>query len=172
MVVGDLDSLSEEHVAELRASGVAIDAHERDKDESDTELALSRALADGAAEVTVLGALGGARLDHELANVLLLADPAYRGAAIVARFGGTSIRVLRGGECVRLGGRPGDLVTLLPLGADARDVRTEGLRFPLSGDPLRSGRSRGLSNEIVTAPAAVSCAAGTLLVIEIAMGGQ
>ena len=44
-----------------------------DKDESDTELAVLEAVRLGATRITVLGALGGPRLDHELANVWLLA---------------------------------------------------------------------------------------------------
>jgi Thiamin pyrophosphokinase, vitamin B1 binding domain. len=58
-------------------------------------------------------------------------------------------------------------VTLLPIAGDAQAVRTVGLRFPLAGEPLmRLGRSRGLSNQIVAAPASVSLERGTLMVIE------
>ncbi|HUG55685.1 MAG TPA: thiamine diphosphokinase [Candidatus Limnocylindrales bacterium] len=171
VVVGDLDSLSSDVIAGLRRDGVEVDARDPAKDESDTELALARAIAADADEITLIGALGGPRLDHELANVLLLADPAYGGALIRARLGPTSLRVLRGGGCLSLEGAPGGVVTLLPLLGDAEGVRAEGLRFPLAGERLRFGRSRGLSNEIVSSPAAVACGAGTLLVIETAQGG-
>ncbi len=50
-----------------------------DKDESDTELAVLEAVRLGATRITVLGALGGPRLDHELANVWLLALDALGG---------------------------------------------------------------------------------------------
>ena len=50
-----------------------------DKDESDTELCLLTALDRGATHIRLLGALGGTRIDHELANVSLLAHPRLDG---------------------------------------------------------------------------------------------
>ena len=81
--VGDGDSVDPEALDELRRAGVRIRRFPRDKDSSDTELALVEALGAGATDVTILGALGGPRLDHELANLALLATrprPASRCA--------------------------------------------------------------------------------------------
>ena len=63
-----------------------------------------------------------------------------------------------------LEGRPGELVTLLPVGGPAHGVRTEGLRFPLFGETLDPGTTRGVSNEIEGPVAKVSLAEGALLV--------
>lgn len=173
MLLGDLDSLEPSLVERLADGGVAVERHPALKDASDTELALGRAVAAGADEVIVLGALGGGRLDHELANVLLLADPGWRGRVQDLRIvrGGTVARALHGGERLGLTGTEGDLVTLLPIGGRAEGIRTEGLRFPLDGEALDLGRSRGLSNEIVGGSASVSLERGTLLVIEMASEG-
>jgi thiamine pyrophosphokinase len=65
-------------------------------------------------------------------------------------------------------GAVGDLVSLLPVGGEAEGVRTNGLRFPLDGESLRLGPSRGLSNVVVDPPASVSLERGTLLVVETA----
>ncbi|HEX5579393.1 MAG TPA: thiamine diphosphokinase, partial [Candidatus Limnocylindria bacterium] len=65
----------------------------------------------------------------------------------------------------------GGLVTLLPVGGDAEGVRTAGLRYPLAGETLSIGRSRGLSNVVDEAPASASLQRGTLLVIESAEEG-
>jgi thiamine pyrophosphokinase len=62
--VGDGDSLDDAHVASLEAAGVPIRRARTDKDETDAELALLAALERGPARITVLGALGGERLDH------------------------------------------------------------------------------------------------------------
>ena len=59
-----------------------------------------------------------------------------------------------------------DLVTLLPLGADAVAVTTAGLAYPLKGETLHLGRSRGLSNRRTAVPAVVQLTAGRLLVVE------
>jgi thiamine pyrophosphokinase len=174
LLIGDLDSIPSDLLARLEAAGVPIERHASDKDASDAELAVDRAVAAGADRVVVIGALGGERLDHELANVLLLADQTWPAALVDLNIvrGGTQLRAVRGGGRLELGGRVGDLVTLLPLGGDARGVRTDGLRYPLHGEDLHVGRSRGLSNVVERAPASVSLDRGTLLVIETAREGD
>ena len=173
LVVGDLDSADPALIAALEADGVPIERHAIAKDASDTELALAGVLAAGADDVVILGALAGPRLDHQLANLMLLADPqlaAVRDLRIVR--GGTMVRALHAGSRVALGGAPGDLVTLLPIGGDAVGVRTGGLRYPLNGETLSIGRSRGLSNVVEESPASVSLEGGTLLVVETQEGAH
>ena len=87
LLVGDADSLAEERFAELAAAGVPIERSPVAKDESDTELAILAALRRGATHVTVLGALGGKRFDHALANVGLLGltDPGDGGGRAAGR---------------------------------------------------------------------------------------
>lgn len=164
LVVGDLDSLGVEGAEQLGRAGTRVIGYPVDKDESDTEIAVRCALDAGATDIVVLAALGGERLDHELANVLFLSDPRLRGRARLVR-GGTTVRSLAPGAPLLLQGRPGDLVTLLPL-SEADGVVTEGLRFPLHGEPLRAGSTQGLSNVIAVAGASVRITHGQLLVIE------
>jgi len=166
VVVGDMDSLGREGMERLRARGARIEAYPREKDETDLELAVEAARKAGADEIILLAAFGGKRLDHEIANVLLLAT-APRMSAVR---GGTVMRVIREGERVSLAGEPGDLVSLVPLAGDAEGVRTDGLRYPLRDETLRFARARGMSNEIVERPAAVGVARGALLVITTRKG--
>ena len=171
-LVGDLDSADPALVERLEDAGTRIDRHPVDKEASDTELALRAALAEGAGDVDLLGVTGGDRLDHELANLLLLADPAYSGIELRAVVGETTIRAVRGGQEIALRGAPGDLVTLLPIGGDAHGVTTAGLRWPLDGAALPMGGSRGLSNVVVESGASVRLGDGLLLVVETASTGE
>jgi thiamine pyrophosphokinase len=144
-----------------------------DKDESDTELALLAAVEAGAERITILGGLGGERIDHALANVALLQHPALdqRDARLYDE-AGARLSLLVGPDrhglpgARELSGRAGDLVSLIPLGESARDVTTEGLRYPLSGDKLVAGRARGISNVRTGPTARVWVGSGRLLVIE------
>ena len=167
-VVGDLDSADPALVERLAASGARVDRHPADKEASDTELALRAALEAGADRVDLLGATGGARLDHEIANLLLLADPAFASVDLRVVAGDTIARVVRSAGELRLMGSVGDLVTLLPVGGDARGVSTTGLRWSLTDATLALGGSRGLSNVIVAQDASVRLADGVLLVVETA----
>jgi thiamine pyrophosphokinase len=166
LVVGDLDSLDASTLSRLSLAGARIERNPIDKDASDTELAVEAALKSGADRVVVLGAFGGTRLDHELANVLLLADPAI-GADVRLQRGSTLVRAINGPGSLQLEAGVGATVTLLPVAGGAVGVTTHGLRFPLEDEPLSVGRSRGLSNVVTEEPAAVSLQSGTLLVIEI-----
>jgi thiamine pyrophosphokinase len=170
LLVGDLDSADAALVERLVAAGVGVERHPAAKDATDAELAIDRAVAAGALGVTVIGAFAGERLDHELANLLLLADPAWASRLDDLRMvrGGTLARAVHGPGQLALEAGEGDTVSLLPVGGDARGVRTDGLEYPLAGETLTLGRSRGLSNVVVGHPASVALEAGVLLVIETA----
>jgi len=168
LLVGDLDSIDGSLVERLSATGTRVERHPADKDASDTELAVEAALAAGAGEVVLLGAMGGDRLDHELASLFLLADPLLAAVEVRAVRGPTRVRALHPGRSLALDGRRDDLVSLLPIGGDAVGVTTEGLQWPLVAATLRMGRSRGLSNVVVAEPASVQIESGTLLVVETA----
>ena len=164
LVIGDMDSLSAEARAELEAQGCRCVEHPRAKDETDLELALVHAAEQGAEEIVVLGALGG-RLDHALANVLLLTLPQLAGLPVRIASGDEEALLARGGESVSITGQPGDLVSLLPLGGDVQGVTTQGLAWALHGDTLRFGFSRGVSNEMIGSAARVEVKRGLLLVV-------
>lgn len=164
--VGDGDSLGSDGVAALRAAGVPVRLVPVDKDESDTELAVLEAVEAGANDVTIVGALGGARFDHGLANVTLLDAPALAGRQARLLEPGTRVSMLRGPSTIVLEGQAGDVVTLLPLGDDADGVTTEGLRYPLADETLSAGRTRGLSNVRLVGRSRVSLRGGRLLVVE------
>lgn len=161
-VIGDLDSLSAEQRTRLEAAGTTLDAHPPAKDETDLELALTWAVAQpDVTEIVVLGALGG-RPDQALANLLLLALPALAGHDVVIADGAWTVRCLRGGEVATVSGRPGDTLSLIPLGGDAVGVTTEGLRYPLHDETLHFGLTRGVSNEFDSETATISLRTGLL----------
>src|SRR5207244_5922672 len=57
---------------ELERRGVAFETYPRDKNATDGQLAVERALQTAPAAVWLLGFLGGPRLDQSVANMLLL----------------------------------------------------------------------------------------------------
>lgn len=172
LLVGDLDSVPPVLVARLATSDVRIERHPTDKDASDTELAVAAAVRAGATEVVMLGARGGDRLDHELANLLLLADVTLAGVVVRIVDRGASVQAVRPGNPLGVGAPVGSLVSLLPIGAPAAGVTTRGLRWALTGATLELGSSRGLSNVVVSTPASVSLESGTLLVVEQLAQGE
>ncbi len=170
--IGDGDSTEADRLAQLERQDVPMLRVASDKDESDTELALVEAIRHGATHLTVLGALGGRRLDHALANIALLAHPALDGRTAQLLDGRNRIRLMTSepqrtpSVALPLPGRVGDVVTLLPWGADVARVTTAGLRYRLADERLAVGPARGLSNIRDRADAFVTIEGGRLLVVE------
>ncbi|MCR4404455.1 MAG: thiamine diphosphokinase [Candidatus Acetothermia bacterium] len=163
LVVGDLDSLGPDEREALTRSGLAVMAHPAEKDQTDLELALDRAISLGPERIVLFGVLG-ARLDQSLVNIFLLEKAARAGVAA---------QILAGRERIWLvpnrlelaGAEPGELVSLLPLSEEVEGVQTWGLRYPLRGERLTRASSRGISNEVTALPAGVELKGGLLLVI-------
>ena len=94
LIVGDFDSTNEQDLDYFKEQGVHIETFDTHKDETDTEIAVSKAIQKGATEVTIYGGLGS-RLDHNLANVHLLYKLLRAGIkAGVAINPGTPVSVL------------------------------------------------------------------------------
>jgi thiamine pyrophosphokinase len=164
VVVGDLDSTSQDLFASAERGRAQILRHPASKDQTDLELALEVARERGAAETVVFGALGG-RPDHAIANILLLAASEPEVCFMDATYEVFAVR-----DRLHLLGDPGDAVTLLALGGRVTGIRTEGLEYPLKGEALDVGTTRGVSNVMVSETAGISMKSGRLLVIHL-IGG-
>jgi thiamine pyrophosphokinase len=161
VAVGDFDSASPEAVAAAERSGTRVERHAREKDATDLELALDAAAAMEPARILVLAGDGG-RLDHLLSTLLLLASERYAASQVDALVGTASVQVVRGARELR--GAPGELISLIPLGR-VEGITTEGLVYPLRGETLEAGSSRGVSNVFEAETARVTVERGVLLAV-------
>jgi thiamine pyrophosphokinase len=169
VVVGDLDSVDPAALERAVAAGATVERHPAEKDFTDLELALQIATRDGARDVLVVGGYGG-RLDHFLANALVLASDDFADLRVSALIGDARVTVVR--DDAELHGPPGSLLTLLPLAGVARGVRTKGLRYSLAGEDLVPGSTRGVSNEFVEPVATVALDRGVLLAVQPTGGAR
>jgi thiamine pyrophosphokinase len=167
LIVGDLDSLNQADVEHFVSQGVPFKKYPQAKDQTDLELALSHALERDPAAIVILGALGD-RLDHTLGNIALLADSRLVGRDCCLDDGVERVMLCR--DRVIISGTPGDLVSLIPWGGPASEVRTAGLKWPLHGEVLLADRSRGISNVLLHQTAEVRLASGSLLVVHRRLG--
>lgn len=165
-VIGDMDSLSEADVSTLKAAGAEVIHYPIHKDFTDLELALYYARDRGADEILVLGALGR-RWDQTLANLLLPATAALESVRISLVDGPQQIFLVRPEEPRQVSGRPGDTVSLVPLGGDAHGISTQGLEYPLDQGSLVFGSTRGISNVLQGEAARVSLKEGVLMCVVI-----
>ena len=164
IAVGDFDSIPPLLLEELEGTGVRVERHPVAKDATDLELAIQVAIREGADVITVVGGHGG-RVDQSFANAFVIASPTYAHISMHAILDSALVSVVHGGGGVTFAGAPGDVVTILPLHGDALGVRSEGLEYPLRGETLTAGTTRGVSNVLLEREATVSLESGTVLVV-------
>jgi thiamine pyrophosphokinase len=162
VVIGDLDSVSADALAAAGEAGTRIVRHPVAKDATDLELALDEAVFLGARRVLVVASADG-RLDHLLASLLLLGSQRYVELEIDALVGDALVHVVHGERT--LTGAAGEIVTLLAPAGPATGVTTTGLEYPLAGETLEPGSTRGVSNVFTGAEAGVSVVSGVLLAV-------
>jgi thiamine pyrophosphokinase len=162
IAVGDFDSVTSEGLAAVEAAGAQIERHPAAKDATDLELALDRAVELGAHRIVVVGTDDG-RVDHLLEGLLLLGSPRYARVEVDALLGPATAYVVRNRRTIE--GVPGELVSLLPLHGPAEGVVTEGLVYPLRGETLHPGSSRGVSNVFAEPSASVTLTGGVLMAL-------
>ncbi len=164
VLIGDLDSVEPGEVVAVAASGTRVERHPTEKNEIDLELALDAARDAGAARIVLVAGAGG-RLDMALGNLLVTALPKYAAVRIEGWVGSGWFAVARPNQPVEILGAARELVSILPLGGPAGGITTVGLRYPLRGESLASGTTRGVSNELTGSRAAVTISSGVALVI-------
>lgn len=159
LLLGDFDSLERP-----KDFPNAIRTAPREKDETDTMLAVRAGLEQGCDTFYFYGATGGNRLDHTIANfqtLLWLRQQGARGFIYEEGFIWTvieneSMEITRAAE--------NGLVSVFCMGRDARGVTLEGLHYPLENAVISADRPIGVSNQMLGSEAQITVADGALLV--------
>lgn len=164
LLVGDLDSVSENDMEWIRDHHVEVVRFPKSKDESDTELAIAYALKMKPDEILLLGVTGG-RLDHTMANIGLLKEIYDKGvkASIVSDYN----EIFVTNKTLVLNGKIGDTVSILPISECVKGVTYQGLQYPLTDQELHFGAPRGISNVFVSEKASITVKMGYLLVMKV-----
>ena len=155
LAVGDFDSVDQ-------LGSVQVERHPTVKDATDLELALEAALGFRPRRLLVLSG-AGPRLDHLLVELGLISSARLAGIEVDAVFDATRAHVVRVER--RLHGRVGELVSLVAMHGPATGVTTEGLVYPLRGETLPAGSSRGVSNVFAEPDARIALESGVLLAL-------
>jgi thiamine pyrophosphokinase len=165
VVIGDMDSIKatvKENIREKsnKTRYISTSAY---KDKSDTQLAVEYALDLGIKKMIILGALGD-RIDHTMANILLLTSPFLRDIDIRILADASEIFIIRNSRT--LNGDIGGTVTLISLSPYTYFIKTEGLKYELENEKLMFSPVRGISNVFTEKKAYIKIKEGTLLIIK------
>ena len=170
LVIGDMDSVEKADLQKLRDDGVSIELFPRDKNETDLELAITRAVELEPKEIIIVAALGG-RIDQTLANIALLSDPRLStlrqgsGQAFDVRLNDGVEEIFFCRDQLEVHRGSGDIVSLIPWGGPVHHIQTQGLKWALNDETLHPDRTRGVSNEMLSSNASIRIGSGLLLVV-------
>ena len=158
VVVGDFDSL-----------GAIPDTDNKivaptEKDETDMMLAVQTGFERGYRNFVLLGALGGERSDHSVANIQLLHYIASKGAKGTILHGNEVFTAFSKGT-LTLGADLKGYISVFSLTDESRGVTLKNLKYTLEDATLHSYMPVGVSNEFMGEEAEIEVKDGTLLVI-------
>ena len=162
VIVGDMDSLPANFQTSTFNGEIVL--YPKDKNETDLELAINHALTLNPNEVLILAALGG-RMDQTLANIALLSNSSLVTHNFRITDGVEELFFCR--DQVKVEGRSGDIVSLIPWQGEVTGVFTENLRWHLHHETLYPEKTRGISNEMTADVATISITSGLLLITHI-----
>ena len=164
VVVGDFDSAPQPE--EAAGEGLVVLPHV--KDDTDTEYAAKLAASRGYDEALLLGALGGRRLEHTLANLCTGLGLEQRGVRAVLQNERSRVTYLLPGQTRTYPRGDYFYLSVFPLEGRAEGVQIRGAFYELTDATLTAGYPLGVSNEYAPGSDAITLSVreGALAVIE------
>jgi thiamine pyrophosphokinase len=162
LIVGDMDSLDQVSQDRYESMGARIIRHPKEKNETDTELALKEAFAMTPSEIWIWGALGH-RIDHSLANISLLIQGNRRGIEVKLIDPWCEVFLIT--RRMVLDGEVGQTVSILPFGGSASGITLRGFEYPLAKALMEVGNPYGVSNRLTERQGIIEVNTGVLLAV-------
>ena len=160
IIVGDFDTAP---CPEQQDDDIIVLPHV--KDDTDTQYAAHWLLEHGYDEITLLGALGGARLEHTLANLATGLYLAKNGVDVLLADEHSELRFLVPGRPLSLQRENWKYLSVFPLEGKLGGVCIRGAFYPLEDAELTADYPLGVSNEFTEETAHLSCTSGSGVVV-------
>lgn len=167
IILGDFDSLEKPK----EDNEIPVITYPVEKDDTDTMLAIKKALELGYKNITISCALGQ-RLDHTFANI--------QSAGYVASKGGTCeiisekeyIRTLVGGESINIPKKDNHSLSLFALSDKCDGLTISGAKYNVDNVTLSNTFPLGCSNAWKNDEVTISLVHGILIIVESSMSGE
>lgn len=155
LFVGDMDSVKEN----VDTEKVTLN---REKDFTDTEIAIEEAILRGYDRIDIFGATG-TRLDHTLANIFMMKKYLSRNVDVRIIDSHNKMRAITGDNA--FSGLKGKTVSFIPADTAVSGVTLSGFKYPLSDGDVEIGTTLTVSNVAVSDEVHVNIKNGTLIMI-------
>ena len=154
VAIGDFDSITQEQLDRIQATRVI--KLNPIKDETDTKEAIE--LCRDYEEVTILGGIGGKRIEHFYANLMLLEE--YPNVKIKD----DDSFIFTTDKSITLKKNIYKFVSIFSL-CDNTSITLKGFKYPLNSYHMKRLDSIGISNEIVDGSAEIHLEQGRIMII-------
>lgn len=162
-LIGDFDSISREGLEFFSRKHCIIEKYPIEKDYTDTELAMLKALNLKADKIVFLGCTG-TRLDHTFGNLGLLLKCLYNNVEAFIKDNNNTITMVNHG--LSLNGRKGDKFSLFAYDEPVIDLDIDGSKYNLNKYFLKIGDGLTISNEFSNTEVKINFKSGNLIIIK------
>lgn len=162
-LLGDFDSIDEEALNKL-SSNTNTTRLPREKDYTDTHMALLRAIDLGANEIILLGCTGN-RIDHFMANLCLLKIASHKKITTFIVDDINEIFLVNKSTTIK--GKKGQVFSLFSYCEDTKGLTINGGKYELKNYDLDEGDNLTVSNEFMDEIVEISFNSGCLLIFKI-----
>ncbi|WP_088816262.1 MULTISPECIES: thiamine diphosphokinase [Listeria] len=165
IALGDFDSLTKAELADLKTKVADVRVFPAEKDQTDTEIGLEAAIAMEPNLIRIFGATGG-RMDHLLANLMMLAQPKFFDAIplveMIDRY--NYMKMYAPGEYTLVKQADKKYVAFTTM-SNVSGLTLKGFKYPLENADFPFGRALS-SNEFNQSKAAFSFQTGLILMTQ------
>jgi thiamine pyrophosphokinase len=163
IAIGDFDSLDSKLLKELKKKKIPIMKFPKDKDFSDTELAIRFAIKEGFQNFILTGMLGK-RTDHLLFNISTLLFLNKQNKHCVIKEEDEEIYITS--SIAQIDTKIGEIISIYPLTMQSTILETKGLKYELKNYSIKKYRTLTLSNIATSEKAIIKVKSGTVLIIK------
>lgn len=163
--VGDFDSITKEEEQQIEDYADFFKAYPVEKDETDLEIALKKALELDPASIYLFGVTGG-RLDHELVNIQLLHVMIQKGirGKIVDKI--NELELTMPGSHTVTYDENYSTISFVPVTQKVEGMTLSGFYYSLTDQSISWGSSLCISNKLITKKGTFSYKSGILLLVK------
>ncbi len=162
-VIGDFDSTAKEDLKYIDENSIPVIKYPVEKDETDTELAIEYLISRGIKDITLIGGTGS-RIDHTMANILLLHRLMIKG--INGRIIDEHNIIQITDQGVNLQKKKDYNISIIPISNEGIVVSLKGFYYPLENKRIQFGSTLGISNRIINDVGIIRIIKGLALIIE------
>lgn len=161
LVLGDMDSVTKNELEDVKQKGIKVKEFEKDKDNTDTELAVMEAVSRGYKKAVIYGVCG-TRFDHLLSSVFLL-EKYQSEIKLLIKDRHNEIQLVGGQEEITVN-KNYRYISFISL-SDFSTLTLVGLKYPLKKRVIKRGDTLCVSNEIIAKRGNVEVIKGKVLMI-------